>query len=456
MRYVIQRHQASSLHFDLRLELQGVLVSWAVPKGPSMVPAQRRLAIRVEDHPVDYIDFEGEIPEGEYGAGVVRIWDKGTYIPIDGEQKPVTEEKAAEDLRNGELKFILNGSRLNGGFVLVRMKNGKNWLLIKQKDAMPVKKIKQADPLRDSELNDGNEKTVVVKGHKVKLTNISKIYWPDERITKGQMLDYYGKMAPVILPYLKDRPLSLNRMPDGIKRKGFYHKDAGEHVPSFVMTEQVESASTHKTIDYIVCNNAASLLYVANLGSIEMNPWNSTRRKPDHPTYIVIDIDPSDHNTFSQVVDTALAATQVLERAGAGHCVKTSGATGLHIYIPLGAKYEYGQAKDFAHVIAMLTNELVPEFTTLKRILKKRGNNIYIDYLQNSKGQTLASAYSVRPVKGAQVSAPIAKKELDHRLSPDQFNIFNMQKRVEKIGDIFSMVLGKGNNIRKCLRNLGY
>lgn len=320
---------------------------------------------------------------------------------------------------------------------------------------MPVKTKKQADS-GTGDLISTNEKILKPGGHQVKLTNINKLYWPDEKITKGQMLAYYEKAAPVILPYLKDRPLSLNRMPNGIKTKGFYHKDAGEHVPSFVVTEQVRSESSGKTVDYIVCNNAATLLYVANLGSIEMNPWNSTRRKPDHPTYVVIDIDPSDHNTFSQVVDTALAATQILEKAGAIFYLKTSGATGLHIYIPLGARYEYETAKDFAHVIAMLTNELVPGFTTLERSLKKRGDRIYIDYLQNSKGQTLASAYSVRPVKGARVSAPISMKELNHRLSPEQFNIFNMEKRLEKMGDIFSMVLGKGNNIRNCLRNLGY
>jgi bifunctional non-homologous end joining protein LigD len=146
----------------------------------------------------------------------------------------------------------------------------------------------------------------------------------------------------------------------------------------------------------------------------------------------------------------------VLERAGATYFVKTSGASGLQFYIPLGAKYEYQTAKDFAHIIATLTNELLPGSTTLERRLNKRGNRIYIDYLQNSKGQTLASAYSVRPVHGAQISAPIMIKELNYRLSPSQFNIFNMQKRVRKLGDIFSGVLGKGNNIRRCLRNIGY
>jgi bifunctional non-homologous end joining protein LigD len=327
--------------------------------------------------------------------------------------------------------------------------------VIKNIDTMPSKtkeKVRGQGVLQSASEND---RVLKIGGHVVKLSNINKIYWPDEKITKGQMLEYYEKMAPVILPYLKDRPLSLNRMPNGINTKGFYHKDAGENVPAYIVTEKVESESSDKTIDYIVCNNAATLLYVANLGSIEMNPWNSTRKKPDHPTYIVIDIDPSEGNSFDQVIDTALAATQVLGKAGATYYVKTSGATGLHIYIPLGAKYEYESAKEFAHIIAMLTHNLVPEYTTLERMLKKRGKRIYIDYLQNNKGQTLASAYSVRPVPGAQVSAPITARELNHDLSPQQFTIFNMEKRVKKLGDLFYMVLGKGNNIRNCLRNLG-
>lgn len=304
--------------------------------------------------------------------------------------------------------------------------------------------------------NRQSGETKRLDGQEVKLTHQSKIYWPGEHITKGDMLDYYEKMAPIILPYLKDRPLSLRRMPNGINSKGFYHKDAGENAPDFVRTEKVRSESSEKVIDYIVCNNSATLLYVANLGSIEMNPWNSTRRKPDFPTYIVIDIDPSVGNSFEQVIETAQATRQVLEKAGAACYIKTSGATGLHIYIPLAGKYDYKTAREFAHILAMLTHELVPDFTTLERSLKKRGPRIYIDYLQNARGQTLASAYSVRPVPGAQVSAPITEKELKKGLSPSQFNIFTMPKRVEKLGDLFFQTLGKGNNIRRCLRNLGY
>lgn len=798
LRYVVQRHQASRLHYDFRLELGGVLKSWAVPKGPSLNTSDKRLAVHVEDHPVDYISFSGEIPKGNYGAGTVEIWDAGIFVAVDGLEKPITEKKAIENIEKGEIKFVLDGDKLKGGFVLVRLKDDeKNWLLIKHKDEFAVtqkynsedlpsvkkKEIKAVgSPVRtpftgkekklasfskpmlaslhneafdskewlfeikwdgyraiadlggsdtrfysrnglsfsetfppvysalskikkkaildgevvvlneegkpdfqmlqqyredpshpiiyyvfdllslegqsimhlplvqrkellrlllkdqgegvirycdhvmesgvaffsqvthmdlegmiakftDSEYSPGlrskqwlkiknvnsreaviagytrpkgsrkhfgalilgaysnckleyightgtgfndkllkelallmkpletsvspfkerikvndevtwvnpslvcqvkfteqtrdgklrhpvflglrvdksaeevdqqnetvakkennmttsqkkveNERQVTIDKNEVKLTNLDKIFWPADKITKGEMLTYYEKIAPVILPYLKDRPLSLKRNPNGIEAKAFYHKDAGENAPSFVITEKVESESSDKVIDYIVCNNAATLLYVANLGSIEMNPWNSTRKKPDHPTYIVIDIDPSDNNSFEQVIETAQAAGQVLDRAGATYYCKTSGASGLHIYIPLNNKYEYEPAKNFAHIVAMLTQELVPDFTTLERMVAKRGDRIYIDYLQNRKGQTLASAYSVRPVPGACVSTPLTWKEVKKGLHPSQFNIYNVHKRIEKLGDIFYQVLGKGNDIRNCLKNLG-
>jgi bifunctional non-homologous end joining protein LigD len=272
MRFVVQRHKATNLHYDLRLELNGVLASWAVPKEPPTDSTVKRQAVRVEDHTVEYIDFEGEIPAGKYGAGTVSIWDRGTYVPIDSEMNPISEKIAGENLRSGELKFLLNGGKLNGAYVLVRMIGTDKWLFIKQKVQRPKETSLQAGPSVKKVKRSKTERTVIFNRHQVTLTNINKIYWPDEKITKGQMLDYYEAMAPVILPYLKDRPLSLNLMPNGIRGKGFYHKEAGEHVPDFVLTEPVESLSSGKTIDYIICNNAASLLYVANLGSIEMNP----------------------------------------------------------------------------------------------------------------------------------------------------------------------------------------
>jgi len=290
--------------------------------------------------------------------------------------------------------------------------------------------------------------------HVVAITNRKKIYWPEEGFTKGDLIDYYDKMADHILPHLKGRCLSLKRNPNGINDKGFYHKDAGENAPSYVDVFKVKSESNNKIIDYIVCNNKATLLYVANLGCIEINPWNSTTKKQGYPTWMAIDIDPSDKNKFTEVVDTALAVKMVLDKAGVSSYCKTSGASGLHVYVPLKNKYEYVVVRDFAHIIALLVQEELPGITTLERSLSKRGPKIYIDYLQNSAGQTLASVYSVRPVPGASISTPLEWKEVNHKLSPKQFTIENIFQRIKKKGDLFTPVLNETNSIDKALKAL--
>lgn len=300
------------------------------------------------------------------------------------------------------------------------------------------------------------ENLVKVNRHTIKLTNLDKLYFPRDNISKGDVIAYYDTMAPVILPYLKNRPMSLKRNPNGIDQPAFYHKDAGEQAPEWIETFDVFSESSQKIVNYIVCNDKATLLYLANLGCIEMNPWNSTVSKPDHPSYMIIDIDPSPKNTFDQVISVAQATQEVLNRGGAVSYCKTSGASGLHVYLPFNARFTYEQVREFAEIIASLVHEQLPGITTLERSLRKRGNKIYVDFLQNSKGQTLASAYSLRPEPGATVSAPLLWKEVKTGLHPSQFTIYNMEKRVEKLGDIFYMVLKKGNDLRGCLKNLGY
>lgn len=782
LRFVVQRHEATRLHYDFRLEMDGVLKSWAVPKGPSLNPSQKRLAVMVEDHPVDYITFKGIIPEGNYGAGKVGIWDKGTYEPVNARHEVITERAALQALKKGELKIRLTGGKLKGEFVLVRLKaDDKNWLLIKHRDDHAVNAIYDAEeekgtkgqshktvasirhgrakkltkyikpmlatlektPFDDKDwifevkwdgyravaetgtdepkfysrngidfkdrfpvvyqalqkikhkavldgevvlLNEKNlpdfqklqhyenhlnypliyyvfdllsldgkdlkelpltdrkallkkllsrQKTVrycdhikgegiaflatareqglegiiakkadsayttavrskewlklknvqstevVIAGYtapkggrhhfgslilankkgrgwqyrghvgtgfsdellgelkkkmkpletdespfkekvpvngavtwlkpklvadvaygeitrdhifrhpvflrlrddkkvsaineeaveeqletpreesrgtgknKVIITNAHKIFWPDEGYTKGDVVDYYEKMAPFILPHLKNRPLSLKRNPNGIRDEGFFHKDAGENAPDYVTVFPVESESSQKTIDYIVCNNVSTLLYLANLGCIEINPWNSTMKAPDNPTWMVIDIDPSDKNDFTEVVDVALTTQSVLEKAGVQSICKTSGASGLHVYVPLKNNYPYETVKDFAHIIASLVSEQMPDNTTLERSLKKRGPRIYIDYLQNRSGQTLASVYSLRPKPGATVSAALEWKEVTHKLSPSQFTILNMPARLKKKGDLFKKILTGSTDIEKALKKLG-
>ncbi|HYF01858.1 MAG TPA: DNA ligase D [Patescibacteria group bacterium] len=834
LRFVVQRHEASKLHYDFRLEMEGVLKSWAVPKGPSMSPGDKRLAMMVEDHPFAYRTFEGDIPAGNYGAGHVAIWDEGTYVSAVTDDPKEMEGQLLKELEKGSLKFILYGKKLQGQFSLVRMKGRQEnaWLLLKKDDEFAVDeydaedfigkkgakksvkkkpenslktsakaspkngkpdavfesvlKIKEhetnakhkikpmlatlhgesfdddswlfemkfdgyraiaeiekgdvhlysrnfksfnetyepiVDALRGIEQDaviDGEvvvldekgrsdfqllqqyiesqsenifyyafdllrlngydiqhlplherkellkkiipqnsrirysdhvigkgkaffkeaqksglegivakrvesayqtdvrsddwlkikvssrqeaiicgfteprgtrkqfgalilgvyEKGVLkhagncgsgfdqktlkelretfepyiipespfpkrvpaptkitflkpqlvcevefggwtqdnimrhpifqglrgdkpaemvvreregktnykkdmparsiktaskttskksaksdfksdekpgldLNGIHVPITNFDKVYWPEEGYTKGDVIAYYQMMAKYILPYLKDRAESLNRHPNGIEEKGFYQKDVSDSVPEWVETVEVFSESNGRDIQYLVCQNEATLAYMNNLGCIEINPWNSRIQTIDRPDYIVIDLDPSDKNTFDEVIQTAKAVKKVLDKAKVEGFLKTSGATGLHIYIPLGAKYTFEQGKDFAHLIAQLTHDQLPELTSLERSPKDRREQIYIDYLQNRSAQTLAAPYSVRPKPGATVSTPLKWTELKKGLHPSKFTIATTIKRVKRIGDIFKGVLGEGINMEMALDSLG-
>ncbi|MBT1702554.1 DNA ligase D [Chryseosolibacter indicus] len=297
--------------------------------------------------------------------------------------------------------------------------------------------------------------TIKINGHELTITNKQKVYWPSEKITKGDVINYYNSIHKYILPYLKDRPESLRRNPNGIKDEGFFQKDAGDSIPNWIKTSAIEAESAHKMVDYIICNDLATLLYLNNLGCIELNPWNSRLNKLDHPDYMVLDLDPSEENTFDQVIETAQVVHDILEKAGAQSYCKTSGASGLHIYIPLHAAYTYEEIRAFAEIIARLTEEKLPKTTTVERALNKRNGKLYLDYLQNKKGQTLAAVYSVRPKPGAIVSTPLLWKEVKPGLHPSQFHIFNIQERLQTHGDLFASVLKDKINVKKCLKNLG-
>ena len=298
-------------------------------------------------------------------------------------------------------------------------------------------------------------KTVKVNGHLLKLTNQNKVYWPKDGFTKGDVLEYYNSISKYILPYLKDRPQSLKRNPNGITDKGFFHKDAGDQAPDWVDHVKLYSESAKKRINYIVCNDKPTLLYLNNLGCIEINPWNSRINHLDHPDYLVIDIDPSDDNTFDEVIEAALVIKEILDKAETTSYCKTSGATGIHIYVPLHAAYHYDQVRSFAQIIATITQDRLPESTTVERALNKRKGRIYIDYLQNRRGQTLSSVYSLRPVPQASISTPLLWKEVKPGLHPSQFNIKTIPQRVSRTGDLFKGVLKEKLNLIKALKNLG-
>jgi bifunctional non-homologous end joining protein LigD len=841
--FVIQRHHASRLHYDFRLEVDGVLKSWAVPKGPSMNPSDKRLAMQVEDHPYDYKDFEGVIPEGNYGAGYVYVWDKGSYELLHEDGKGFDKE-ADKEIREGNLKIRLKGKKLKGEFALVKMKNSDDnaWLLLKHKDNYAVKeaydsedytpqrvkdrgvkekekmksdkkkarpaKVKAAekpkreqftpmmatlvdapfnregwlfetkwdgyraiadvqegrvelysrnhlsfnkdypavvtaleklthDAVLDGEIvilkkdgtsdfqslqnfknnSSGNlvyvafdmleldgqdlkelplvqrkellkeiiaqlgsktviysdhvmdnsdklyaaakeqgwegiiakeaeslyaegrrslswlkikiideqeviiagytdpqgsrkkigslvlgvyddsgelkyigncggglngtlinelyeklqplrqksspfkekirtntpvtwvkpelvcqvkfsswtadrhlrqpiflglrkdkpatevhketaksakmatrkvaaaaapagktaekepkepakgkvagkaakkaattatppakthekERVVTLSGKKVTLTNQQKLYWPKEKISKGTLLDYYLDMADYVLPYLKDRPLSLHRFPNGIEDAGFYQKDVDTAtVPEWLKTIQLHAASASRDVDYLICNNAATLAYMANLGCIEMNPWLSRVKNLDNPDYLVLDLDPENID-FIHVVETALAIKALLDKLGVQAFCKTSGASGLHIFVPTGAKFNYETCRLFAEYVAKHVQQELPDITSVIRTKSKRNKKVYIDYMQNSRGQTIASPYSVRPKPGATVSAPLKWEELTDDLAISDFTIENMRERVQELGDLWKDIDKTKNDLRKAISKI--
>lgn len=289
-----------------------------------------------------------------------------------------------------------------------------------------------------------------INGHELTFTNLGKKYWPKENITKRDLLNYYYQVAPYMLPYLKNRPHSLNRHPNGITGKSFYQKDVTGKVPEWIETFLYHSSDNDKDKHFLVCTDEASLLYMASLGCIEMNPWLSTVEAPDNPDWCVIDLDP-DKNSFDQVVEAANVTKRILDGMKVPSYCKTSGSTGLHIYIPLAAKYTYEQSKEFARAIVTMVQQEIPAYTTIERTIKDRKGKMYLDFLQNRPQATIATVYSARPKPGATVSMPLHWEEVKKGLKISDFTIFNALDRIKQEGDIFKPVLGKGINLKKII-----
>lgn len=684
LRFVVQKHEATRLHYDLRLEMGGTFKSWAVPRGPSLNPLDQRLALQVEEHPIEYGSFEGIIPRGNYGAGTVMVWDEGTYEPREAIEKSRAEKKILEGFARGKLTFVLHGEKLNGEFALVRLRRAKQpnaWLLLKKRDrwavfreaelddrsvvsdrsmrdiardaersgavwipkkgrqgktktrALPVREknrpvlpegtrlragrakiasiprrvkamqavmttdlpasgkwIYCADPegvraiaeidqsgvklysrsllplgsrhptvlsslrrlggqrvvdgeirsegrterfvasdllysegkdLRDLPLDArlralekalGGQKEVSLLPHfdsaakamrsarreragfivakradspyqsglsrdwikarlpeseaepeasesrhepsdRPPLTHLDKIYFPKEKISKGDLVAYYEEIAPYIVPHLKGRPESLHRQPDGVKNAGFFHKDMTGYLPRRVRTHRVYSRSGGKTVNYLVCDDVWTLLYMANLGCIEINPWLSRVESLDRPDYAVIDLDP-DGNSFEEVVEVALEMRRVLRMLGADGWCKTSGATGLHIYLPIGARHDYDTARELIEGICRLVHERFPKNTSVERNPARRRRKIYLDFLQNRRGQTMAAPYCVRPAPGATVSTPLRWSEVRKGLDPSRFTLRTVPARLKRLGDLWADIDSKAIDVEACLKKL--
>lgn len=315
------------------------------------------------------------------------------------------------------------------------------------------KKQKAIDELVDT---SKEQAIVTLNTHELKLTNLKKIFWINENIKKGDLLNYYFKIAPFIMPYLKDRPQSLNRFPNGTHGSSFYQKNMAGKVDKWIKTFERFSGSNNEAKDFMICSEEASLLYMVNLGCIELNPWHSRVQKPNYPDWSIIDLDPGEIS-FNKVIETAIVVKKVLDALQVPSYPKTSGSTGIHIYVPLGAKYNYEQSKQFAELVATLVHEELPLFTSLVRNPEKRKDKIYIDYLQNRPIQTICAPYSVRPKPGATVSAPLHWSEIKKGLRMNQFTMNNIYNRVQHEGELFEGILEKRidlNNVLKALSGL--
>jgi len=323
---------------------------------------------------------------------------------------------------------------------------------IKRSSDKILKPVKKTE--RKTFLNPTEETQVrKIDDHELKFTNLSKIFWPGEGITKRDILNYYYQVAPYILPYLKDRPQSLNRHPNGIRGESFYQKDVTGKAPDWIKTYLYHSEDEERDKHFMVGTDEASLLYMANLACIEMNPWSSRIDKPDHPDWCIIDIDPA-KKTFEQVIEAARVTHDILESMKVDCYPKTSGSKGIHIYIPLGAKYTYEQSREFARLIATLVHKELPKSTSIERAVKSREGKMYIDFLQNRPKATLAAPYSLRPKPHATVSMPLHWEEIKKGLKMIDFTIHNAIARIKREGDIFKPVIGKGINMEKVLNGV--
>ncbi|MGH7349656.1 MAG: DNA ligase D, partial [Candidatus Rokuibacteriota bacterium] len=285
-------------------------------------------------------------------------------------------------------------------------------------------------------------------------TNVNKIFWPAEGLTKGDLIAYYERMAPLMLPYLRDRPLVLTRFPDGIGGKSFYQKDAPDFAPAWVRTERIYSRDTERDIAYLVADDVEMLRYVANSGAIPIHVWASRIPSLERPDWLVLDLDPKGA-PFTDVVAVALALRRILERLELPSYVKTSGATGLHILLPLGARYTYEQGRTFARLLAVMGVEAEPGISTVARPLRARGGKVYIDFGQNGHGQTIVAPYSLRPLPGAPASCPLEWREVTPRLDPARFTLETLPARFDRMDDPLTRVLGDGIDMAAALERIG-
>jgi bifunctional non-homologous end joining protein LigD len=474
--YVIQKHAASHLHYDFRLELGGVLLSWSVPKGPTLDPGTRRLAMRTEDHPLGYADFEGIIPAGQYGGGTVIVWDRGTWTP-DGDP--------AAALKKGRLTFDLHGEKLQGRWHLVRTRPQgarEAWLLFKGNDDQasttrdivaerPESAITgrtlddvKAAPDRVWQSNRADKsaaaptikqrvaaKAETVKAGKKKpakepgdleslvsslpvgfpLTNLDKVLYPETGTTKAAYIAYLAVISETMLPQIANRPLTLVRCPDG-RGKCFFQKHIKDGTPPPVKAVPIAEDDGTES-QYMQVDDLAGLVALAQMGALEIHTWGAHADKVERPDLLVFDLDPDEGLAWDAVVAGAVAMRTRLAELGLDSWVKTTGGKGLHVVAPVERRIEWDGFKAFARGVVEGMESASPTLYTSNMSKARRRGKIFLDYLRNGRGATFIAPYSPRNREGATVATPISWKELEAGVDPRSFTIESVPRRIASL-----------------------
>ncbi|NLJ86982.1 MAG: DNA polymerase domain-containing protein [Firmicutes bacterium] len=298
------------------------------------------------------------------------------------------------------------------------------------------------------------QQTVLVDGFEVTISNWDRILWPEVDFTKGNLIQYYSLAAPYLLTHLRDRPLTVTRFPQGIQGDSFYQKNCPQHAPDFVETTPVTDSKGEKTINYILVQNRATLVWLANQACIELHPWLSLYTRPQYPDWVIFDLDPAEGCDFDDVREIAFLVRKALDELGLTSYPKLSGATGIHIYVPIQPKYTYDVTSSFVGNIGKILESVYPARVTTERLVKNRIGHVYVDHLQNLLGKTIAAPYSPRPLPHAPISTPVTWEELK-TVYPHQFHLGNILSRLETTEDLFAPQLVAGQSLDTALAYLG-
>lgn len=425
LRFVIQHHLATKDHFDLRLEWNGVLKSWAVPKGPSYNPKDKRLAIMVEDHPLLYRNFEGTIPSDQYGGGTVMLFDEGYWESLNNFE---------EGYQKGIIKFFLKGKRLKGLWSLVHFKED-NWLLIKEDDGyLEYNNIENIN----TSIRTGRTMEQITKKEKIKkaknliekvlVTSPNKILFPKAKISKLSVVKYYQKVAKRMLPFLKYRIISTIRCPEGIENDAFYKKHFENERDGFVKIEVSDKENTIE--EYYFITNINGLLSEVQMNSIEFHTWGSMINDLESPDIMVFDLDPDEEVSLKRLREGVRDLKSILDSLKLKSYLKTSGGKGYHVVVPT-QNLNWEEFREIAKNIALLMEIKWPNKYTSNIRKDQRKGKIFIDWARNIKGSTSIAPYSLRARSKAPISVPLAWNELDS-IKPNSITIKNIEKRLKK------------------------